>query len=163
MRRWCTLFLGGLLFWPTITLGQVDSSIVKTIASTELSAVHLPKSSPFCLAFFPVSNPSSEAAGDPSPALLSSLAGSGLRARKASNCYKALKGNVISVETLKREDNRFEAKVELTDVAVLKGEDLATLLRRGIYEFTKDASGRWKLQSYTSELKNAQKAEQAQH
>ena len=152
MRLRCILFVGGLLFWPTITLGQVDSSIVKTIVSTELSAVHLPTSSPFCLAFSPVSNPSSPTAGDPSLELLSSLARSGLRPRKGSNCYKALKGYVISVETLKREKNRFEAKVELGDVTIPKGEDLATLLRRGIYEFTKDASGKWKLQSYKSQL-----------
>ncbi len=162
MTRRLILCLGGLLFWPTIMLGQVDSSIVKTIAFTELAAVHLPTSSPFCLAFFPVSNPSSSAAGDPSPELLSSLARSGLRPRKASNCYKALKGNVISVETLKREENRFEAKVEFTDVAIPKGEDLATLLRRGVYEFMKNASGRWKLQSYTSQL-GEQKAGQRQH
>jgi hypothetical protein len=162
MTRCLAFFIPAFLLWPTGLLAQVDSSIVKTIASTELAAVRLPTGSRFCLAFFPVSNPSSDTAGDPSPELLSSLARSGLRARAASNCYKALRGNVISVETLKAEENRFEAKVELTDVAIPKGEDLATLLRRGIYEFTKDASGKWKFQSYISQLKGEQKAGPAQ-
>jgi hypothetical protein len=152
MTQRLILYLGCLLFWSTLALGQVDSSIAKTIASTELASLHLPVSSPFCLAFFPVDNPSSDGAGDPSAELLSSLARSGLRPKKASVCYKALKGNVISVETLKREDNRFEAKVDFTDVAIPKGEDLATLLRRGTYEFRKDANGKWKLQSYKSQL-----------
>jgi len=163
MRRRLICCAGGLLLWPAIMLGQIDSPIVKKIISTELAAVHLPATSPFCLVFLPVSNPSAEDAGDPSPELLSSLTRSGLHPKKSSNCYKALKGNVISVEALKQEANRFEAKVELTDVAIPKGEDLATLLRRGIYDFTKDASGKWKLQSYTSQLKSKPKAGQAHH
>jgi hypothetical protein len=152
MTRLLICCAGGLLLWPAIMFGQIDSPIVKKIVSTELAAVHLPATSPFCLVFLPVSNPSAEAAGDPSPELLSSLARSGLHAKKSSACYKALKGNVISVETLKRDADGFEAKVELTDVAIPKGEDLATLRRRGIYEFAKDSSGKWKLQSYKSQL-----------
>lgn len=148
--------LGILLFLPTLTLGQVDSSIVRRIASSELAAMHLPMTSSFCLAFSPVSDPSSDAAGDPSPELLLALAKSGLRAIKGSDCYKARKGNVISIETLRRDTNHFQARVEFTDVAIPPGEDLATLLRRGTYEFTK-ANGKWKLQSYASELKGEQK------
>lgn len=126
-----SLCVGGLLLCSTIMLGQIELPIVKTIASTELTAVHLPATSPFCLAFLPISNPSEKGAGNPSPQMLSSLARSGLHPKKASSCYKIMKGNVISVETLKREENQFKARVEFTDLTIPKGEDLATLLRRG--------------------------------
>jgi len=140
-----------LLLWPLGVFGEVDSKVIQKIAVTELTALRMPVSSRFCLALLPTTDNSTTAA-DPSAELLTFLSQEGMHPKRASTCYKALKGNVISVEKLSEDSGRLVLKVAFTDVTIPRGEDLGVLRRRGVYEFTKDARGEWMIKSYIAEI-----------
>lgn len=148
MRR---LFILAVFFWPFSAFGDVDASIVQKIVLTELYVTRLPTTSPFCLAILP-SATNSPTGADPSPELLAFLSQHGMHPKRASTCYKALKGNVISIELIPEEHDRVSARVAFADVTIPPGEDLGTLRRRGVYHFTKSSDGAWKAQSYTAEI-----------
>lgn len=151
-----------LLLWPLAVFGQIDSKVIHKIAITELTALKMPVSSPFCLALLPASNNSTTAA-DPSAELITFLSQEGMHPKKASTCYKALKGNVISVEKLAEDNDRLVLKVAFTDVTIPRGEDLGVLRRRGVYEFTKDVHSEWIIKSYIPEIsESASKPKAAQ-
>jgi len=136
---------------PFFAFAQVDPTVVLKVVTTELSALKMPMNSPFCLEMLPSASTSPTGA-DPSPHLLAFLSRKGMRAKKASTCYKAVKGNVISIELISEDGQRLLAKVAFSDVTILPGEDLGVLRRRGIYEFTKDIHGEWMIRSYTAEI-----------
>jgi len=50
---------------------------------------------------------------DPSPQVLAFLSRKGMRVKGASTCYKAVKGNVISIELVSEDGSRLSAKVAL--------------------------------------------------
>ena len=125
--------------------------VVQKIVATELSALNMPLNSPFCLAMLPSVNTSTTGA-DPSPQLLAFLSRKGMRAKRASTCYKAVKGNVISIELVSEDGGRLLAKVAFADVTIPPGEDLGVLRRRGVYQFAKDTNGEWMIKSYTAEI-----------
>ena len=108
--------------------------------TTELSALKMPENSPFCLAILPSAN-SSPTGADPSPQVLAFLSRKGMRAKGASTCYKAVKGNVISIELASEDGGRLLAKVAFANVTIPPGEDFRVLRRRGVYQFTKDTNG----------------------
>lgn len=49
------------------------------------------------------------------------------------------------------QSGQFSVKVESGDLTVRPGQDLATLLRRGIYNLKRNESGEWKIVAYTKE------------
>jgi hypothetical protein len=75
-----------------------------------------------------------------------------MRAKGASTCYKAVKGNVISIELISEDGGRLLARVAFATVTIPSGEDLGVLRRRGVYQFTKDTNGQWLIKSYTAEI-----------
>ncbi|SRR5437016_5177404 len=139
------------LLWPASVLGEPNSDVIHSIVLSELSAMRFPPKSPFCLALLPAANHSPQAA-DPSPELLSFLARKGMRPQKASICYKAPKGNVISIEIVPGIEGRLSAKVAFGNVSIPPGEDLGVLWHRGVYEFTRTPTGKWVIKSYASEI-----------
>jgi hypothetical protein len=143
-----------LLFWPFSGSGEFDARVIHKIVATELLALKMPLTSPFCLAILP-SPDNSETGADPSPDLLAFLSGRGMRPKKASTCYKAVKGNVISIELLPKDGGLLLARVAFADVAIPPGEDLGLLRRRGVYRFMKSAKGEWVIQSYSAEIGGA--------
>ena len=140
-----------LLFWPLQAFGEVDAALIHKIVMSELSALKMPLDSPFCLAILPSKNTSSTGA-DPSPHLLAFLSKRGMHPKKASVCYKALRGNVIAIDLAPEADGQLRAKVAFSDVTIPPGEDLGTLIRRGVYHFIKNRHGEWIIMSYTAEI-----------
>jgi|SRR5208337_1506887 len=145
------LLILAVLFWAFPAFGEVDGTVIEKIVTTEFSALKMPVTSPFCLALLPSANTSATGA-DPSPQLLAFLSRKGMRAKKASTCYKAVKGNVISVELVSEDGGGLLVKVAFADVTIPPGEDLGVLRRRGVYQFAKDAKNEWLIKSYTAEI-----------
>ena len=137
--------------WPFSAFSEVDATVIHKIVTMELSALKMPENSPFCLAILPSANASATGA-DPSPQVVAFLSRKGMRVKGASTCYKAVKGNVISIELVSEDGGRLLAKVAFANVTIPPGEDFGVLRRRGVYQFTKDTNGQWLIKSYTAEI-----------
>ncbi len=131
MSESAILWLCVVLCWPALMVDQVDSSAIRSVVAGELVAMRLPVRSRFCLALLPAQGVSSDAAADPSAELLSALTRAGMRVEKASRCYKALEGNVISVERVKEEGNRLWLKVEFSNVTNPQGRAFCRVVAAG--------------------------------
>jgi hypothetical protein len=145
----CLFFF--LFLRSPLAFGEVQATVVLKIVTRELSELRMPVNSPFCLAILPAANTSTTAA-DPSPQLVAFLQRKGMHPKGASTCYKALKGNVISIELVSEDGGRLMVKVAFVDVTIPPGEDLAVVRRRGVYEFSKDIHGEWLIKSYTATI-----------
>ncbi len=124
---------------------DIHSEAVRLIVSHELEGIAAPEGSSFCLAV-----ESGGSIRDATASQLESLKKAGMKGEKASACYKALQGYVISIKSVHRDGAVLTAQVETVDARIEEGSHFATMLRRGRYELAESPVAGWTIRSYST-------------